>query len=167
MVYNTFLCQKENISVSSWKRPVRQKHSTRSWYFVYLRIFQLKGKHWGLKLNIWVVGNSTPVMSNVENSILSAVKVKLANYSIENRLVVSDVRMANLVRLMAVKQKVHFKTWQNTKESFSKSFILVEKVYFFENMLNKNETYLPSRVQSKHICHVTTMNRGYKSKPTM
>ena len=46
-------------------------------------------------------------MSNVENSILSAVKVKLANYSIENRLV-SDVRMANLVRLMAVKQKVHF-----------------------------------------------------------
>ena len=47
-------------------------------------------------------------MSNVENSILSAVKVKLANYSIENRLVVSDVRMANLVRLMTVKQKVHF-----------------------------------------------------------
>ena len=27
--------------------------------------------------------------------------------------------------------------------------------YFFGNMLNQNEIYLPSRVQSKHICQVT------------
>ena len=67
----------------------------------------------------------------------SSLPVKVANYPIWS---VSDVRIVKLkeANCNQIEKWEVFMRWG-----------------FFENMFDQNEIYLPSRVQSKHICQVT------------
>ena len=94
--------------------------------------------------------------------ISSSMKMKNKIY-LSSRRVVADTNI-NTVQHYSISSApvfrccklLNFKSWQGRKESvFILWRIFLWKKKFFGNMLNQKEIYLPSRVQSKHICQVT------------